>query len=128
MMSRITLSLRKQACAREVDPVLCSLKVSCATPRFVHRSYGMNHTTSDLRNASIMVQAHSVVHDDQGEVISVFDVDDLDSIAEAERRKDSGWGGCTKGNEWYELRPPAPIVQHCKPTQGTNDTVVMRMA
>ena len=75
-----------------------------------------------------MVQAHSVVHDDQGEVISVFDVDDLDSIAEAERRKDSGRGACTKGDEWYELRPPAPIVQHGRPTQGTNDTVVMRMA
>ncbi|KAI0091547.1 hypothetical protein BDY19DRAFT_991241 [Irpex rosettiformis] len=123
MMSRITLSLRKRASTREVDPLLCSMKsFTCSTPHFVHRSRGATHTT-DL-NVSIVVQASTTTHDDQGDVIDIYQIEDsLDDIAESERRKNSSGDAY----DWYQLRPPAPVIGHLRPTQGMNDTDVVRV-
>ncbi|KAI0088523.1 hypothetical protein BDY19DRAFT_993920 [Irpex rosettiformis] len=112
MMSRITLHLRKQVRAREIDTDLITLKTfSKSLPRF--RSVGGASTIIDPGDVSVMVQESAVVHDDRGNVLSVYD-NDSDETDDTEERPKRGKDHI-EGEDWYEIRPPAPVQLHSRP-------------
>ncbi|KAI0766029.1 hypothetical protein BC629DRAFT_1442790 [Irpex lacteus] len=126
MMSRITLSLRKQAHGREIDTRLCSIKsISRSTPHFVHRQNGPGvvHTATDSGDiTSILMQASSVVHNDDEDMIHICAQDDASEAVciELEERK-----GRQAGN--YYPRAPAPAAIHhaAQSTSGPHTVVIV---
>ncbi|KAI0345637.1 hypothetical protein BDW22DRAFT_1426307 [Trametopsis cervina] len=115
MISRITLHLRKQVRARELDDGLLSYKFPTGNSmanvrsrlRFA-RSVGES-TTLGSSDVSVMVQESAVVHDDHG---NVLDGDD-DYDEESGRAAYTRFAGKKQSavEEWYELRPP-PLALH----------------
>lgn len=120
MMSRITLHLRKQIRSREIDTDLISLKTfTRSMPRFRSDGTHHTHTTGDV---SVMVQESAVVHDDRGNVLSMYDDDSDDTVdRRVDKQKDR-----PAGQDWYDLRPPAPVRLHRKAKEGRDDSTVVR--
>lgn len=97
MISRITLHLRKQARSRETDTILQTRSAG------MHSGSGvlsrMRFTRSDgqasLDPVSVTVEESIVTHDDSGKVVG-------DEPVFPKK-------GSVDNEEWYEMRPPAPV-------------------
>ena len=101
MMSRITLHLRRQVRSHDGSHSLVShhLRSYVSTSnlrsrlRFVNSS-GARSTSTASGEVNVVVEETSVVHDDLGNIIENPDL---------RGKKDAAI------QEWYELRPPAPV-------------------